>query len=252
LTGAPAAQAHVLRLNACGASPAQALHAVLSADERARAARLRFDADRDRYVVAHAYMRLILAQHLGMDDPAAVPLERGANGEPLLAHTNANANMNDERPLRCSLSHAREHVAVAVSAHAAVGIDVEELRDGVDTEAIARRYFAPEETAELLALARDAARERFIQLWTCKEAFLKAIGLGLAHPLDGFAVRGLGTDAPRYAGIGAEHGSDAGWTLATYDLGAGAHAAVAVHAPHARVEFSRTPWETFARAFGCA
>ncbi|MDB5073269.1 MAG: 4-phosphopantetheinyl transferase [Candidatus Eremiobacteraeota bacterium] len=244
MTGAPAAHAHVLRLRPCDAPLAQALHAVLSADERERAARLRFDADRERYVVAHAYMRLILAQHLGMKDPAAVPLQRGAKGEPLIA--------NDERPLRCSLSHAREHVAVAVAPHTAVGIDVEELRDNMEAGQIAQRFFAPEETAELAALAPGAARERFVQLWTCKEAFIKAIGLGLSHPLDGFAVRGLGTSAPHYAGIGAEHGSDAAWTLAAYDLGAGAHAAVAVHAPHARVELSQTPWDTFARAFGPA
>jgi 4'-phosphopantetheinyl transferase len=241
LTAAPDAHAYVLRLQPCERALLQACRAVLSSDERERADRLRFETDRARYTIAHAYFRFVLAQHLGLTDPADVPLTSGANGEPLIASARAGA-------LRCSLSHARDHVAVAL-APTAVGIDVEEYREGTEIERIAQRYFAPEEAAELRALEPDAARERFVQLWTCKEAFIKAIGLGLAHPLDGFAVRGLGAGVPRYAGIPVEHGGDDAWTLATRSLGAGAHAAVAVRLPGARTAFIHTAWTAFAHAF---
>lgn len=69
-----------------------------------------------------------------------------------------------------------------------VGVDVEEVRPTFGGEAIARRFFAPEEVATLLDLPEAARTLAFFHGWTRKEAYIKAQGLGLALPLDSFAV----------------------------------------------------------------
>jgi 4'-phosphopantetheinyl transferase len=80
-------------------------------------------------------------------------------------------------------------VAVAVARDRPVGVDAEDRERRVDWAVVARRFFAPVEVASLDALATEALRrERFFALWTLKEAWLKARGLGLALALDGVVL----------------------------------------------------------------
>ena len=99
-----------------------------------------------------------------------------------------------------SLANTRELLAVAVGApappgatNAALGVDVEPARraDAARASRLARRWFAPAEAAELDALAGDAEalERRFVHLWTAKEAYVKALGKGIAGaPLSTFEV----------------------------------------------------------------
>lgn len=84
-----------------------------------------------------------------------------------------------------NLSHSGERVLCAVSP-SPVGCDIE-LSRRVDL-AIARRFFHPDERAWLLSLPEAEREAAFFRLWTCKESFVKALGLGLSLPLDSFAV----------------------------------------------------------------
>jgi 4'-phosphopantetheinyl transferase len=156
------------------------LAAVLDADEQARAARFHFERDRRAYVAAHALLRLLLAHVTGR--PAeGFRFAVTEHGKPYLAETQ----------LHVSLSHCRGMVAVAVTTAGEVGVDVEALDRRADP-AIAERFFAPEEVQALRAVPDEAARaEHFMRLWTLKEAFIKALGKGLAQPLDQFAFVGL-------------------------------------------------------------
>ena len=90
-----------------------------------------------------------------------------------------------------SLSHSGERVLCAVSP-SPVGCDIEEPRRY--DPALARRFFHPDESALLFSLPEADQPEAFYRLWTCKESFMKAVGLGLNLPLSDFAV-GL-TDPP--------------------------------------------------------
>jgi 4'-phosphopantetheinyl transferase len=75
----------------------------------------------------------------------------------------------------------------AVALEAEVGADVEDtLRPGQTVE-IANSYFAPAEAAALRALPLERQRERFFELWTLKESYIKARGMGLSLPLEQFA-----------------------------------------------------------------
>ncbi|MDR2392080.1 MAG: 4'-phosphopantetheinyl transferase superfamily protein [Planctomycetota bacterium] len=88
-----------------------------------------------------------------------------------------------------SLSHARDAVAVAVAAGGQVGTDVENVGRRGDFPSLAERFFAPEERAHV-AEAGDSpeGRRRFLQYWTLKESYLKALGLGMNKSMSSFAL----------------------------------------------------------------
>jgi 4'-phosphopantetheinyl transferase len=151
-----------------------ALSRMLSGRETERAGRCRFEADRRRFVVAHGALRRILAGYLDVP-PEELRLERGRHGKPRLA---------DGADLRFNLSHCDELALVAVSRHAEVGVDVDRLRPGLSVEAFAERLFPTSDARFVAAAAGPMERgERFLRLWTRKEAVVKAAGARLTQGL---------------------------------------------------------------------
>ena len=161
--------------------------------ERARCARFRRPADRDRFVTACSLLRLALARCRNRD-AADLPIVRTcpACGEP-----HGKPRLDDGSGLEVSLSHSGERVVVIVSSGAPVGVDVEQLpqpRDGGlrrnDAEDLAARVLSPIEHAAFQALSASDKRTAFLEYWTRKEAVLKATGDGLRVPLTRLAVSG--------------------------------------------------------------
>lgn len=151
--------------------------ALLDESERTRAARFVFSRNRVEYTAAHVLVRRALAAVTG--HPAtAFRFEAGTHGKPTARIGDATAGVH------FNLSHTKGVVAVAVAPFEH-GIDVEPLDRGVNL-AIAGRYFCPEETAWLSGLPGERQGEGFLRLWTLKEAFIKATGLGLSQELDSF------------------------------------------------------------------
>ena len=149
----------------------------LSPDERARAARFRGQHLERRFVVSRAAVRRVLARYRG-EDPAAIAFELGPHGKPLLS--------GDEPPF--SVSHSGDVAVIAVSGAGPVGVDVEEVRLIPELEQLAARTFARDEAATLAALPAADRANAFFRIWTAKEAYVKALGVGLAMPLDAFTV----------------------------------------------------------------
>lgn len=104
----------------------------------------------------------------------APPIERGPQGKPF-------APMLPD--LHFNLSHAGADVLLAFARVEPVGVDLERVDRRVEVEAIAERHFAPAEAAALARLAPGRRREAFLDLWTRKEAVLKALGEGLSFGL---------------------------------------------------------------------
>jgi 4'-phosphopantetheinyl transferase len=155
--------------------------ASLSPDEHAHAQRLRFRDNARDYAVAHALLRRELSRG-STTAPSAWSFERGAHGKPFLAGHGAAAPS-------FSLSHTRGMVACALAPpEVAVGIDVEANQRDLDSARLAERFFAPPEVAALAALPARARQERFYDLWTVKEAVVKAVGLALPPALSHVAV----------------------------------------------------------------
>jgi 4'-phosphopantetheinyl transferase len=151
--------------------------ALLSPDEHARYTRFRFARDQRDYATAHALLRTSLSKYAAVA-PESWRFQEAPGGKPSLVP-------GDGMPrLSFNLSHTHGLVACAIAIDADVGIDVESL-DRTVGDGVARRYFSARENDDLRQCASEWLRtRRFIELWTLKEAYIKAIGKGLSHPLD--------------------------------------------------------------------
>src|SRR4051812_3308357 len=163
-------------------SPAEIaeMAAVLSTDELGRRDRFRFEDDRRDFTAAHALLRATLSRY-GSRQPSDWRFATNAEGKPSLAPEQAAAD-----PLTFNLSHTRGLVACVVARGAAVGIDVERGPRVKDVLAFASRYFSSGERAQLSSRHGTEREQRFIEIWTLKEAYLKALGVGIRIPLDSF------------------------------------------------------------------
>jgi 4'-phosphopantetheinyl transferase len=155
--------------------------ALLSPDERARLRRFHREPDRRLYLFAHALVRTTLSLYAPDLPPAQWRFVSNAHGRPEIA-----PGLVDQ-PLRFNLSHTRGLVACAVALERDVGVDVEHLEPPNLDLGLAASHFAPAEAQALATRPAAAQRARFFALWTLKEAYIKARGLGLAMPLDQFA-----------------------------------------------------------------
>lgn len=196
---------------------------ILSADERARAARFVFPRDRLMFVAAHALLREALSEYADVP-PHAWHFAANEYGKPALAGRHAGVN------LTFNLAHTHGLVAcvigrtkhlgvgagmdVGMDAAIDVGIDVESIDLKVHSLDIATRYFSPSEVLQLQACPEGERAVRFIELWTLKEAYVKAIGEGLSHPLDTFSFTLDGTDSLQFEQAGA--GNAPAWQFALY------------------------------------
>jgi len=154
---------------------------VLAADEQLRAGRFRFEPHRERWVMSRGILRMLLARYLGVA-PSRIEFDYNAQGKPALREPALPG-------FHFNVSHSGDHAAFAFTRVGAVGVDIESVRAEMpQAEDIASRYFAPGERAQLLALPREERTRAFFQLWTCKEAFVKARGAGLFSGLAHFEV----------------------------------------------------------------
>jgi 4'-phosphopantetheinyl transferase len=160
---------------------------LLDAEDRERAARFRFPEDRNRFVIAHAILRLVAGHATGVKPEALEFAGRPRTGFPprLAALPDA--------PL-LSLSHSGRYIAIALGRGQPVGIDVEWPRPLRDVNALAGAVLTETEARDLAALPPEARDGVFLRWWTAKEAALKAQGTGFATPPADVA---LGYDAAR-------------------------------------------------------
>jgi 4'-phosphopantetheinyl transferase len=190
-----------------GAAAVDRLVPLLSVDERERAGRFHFRRDAMRWIAARAALREILGGCLDAD-PRAVAFTYGDKGKPALA---APASGLD---LQFSLAHSAHLAAYAVTVGCPVGVDVERLRPLPDMDQIAERTFSRRECTALRGLPVALRPAGFFNCWTRKEAYIKAVGLGLSYPLERFSVS-LAPGAPaRLEVVEAEPAHVEAWTMA--------------------------------------
>ena len=127
--------------------------------------------------MARARLRELLAERLGVA-PEAIEFVYGREGKPALAERFARSGW------RFNVSHCGELAVYVLSRAGEVGIDVEAVHAIAEADAIVERFFAPGERSAFRALKPEQRNTGFLQLWTRKEAFVKALGDGLAVPLE--------------------------------------------------------------------
>ncbi|MFD0673401.1 4'-phosphopantetheinyl transferase family protein [Cohnella sp. GCM10027633] len=155
---------------------ADGLASALPEETRTRLGRYRLQADRDRKLLAESLIRHLIRGRLGRQ-PSNTVFARNEFGKPYI---------KEATDFHFNLSHSGEWVACIVHDRP-VGIDVEQIVP-IDMNAIASRYYADRERELLLRLPEEERLRGFYEVWTCKESYMKAEGLGLSLPPRDFQV----------------------------------------------------------------
>jgi 4'-phosphopantetheinyl transferase len=197
--------------------------ALMSDDERDQERRLRFPGGRERHRCTRALVRTVLSHYTGQD-PRAWAFKTNEYGKPDIAGPAGVA-------LQFNLSHSGKLILCAVTRDAEVGVDVERSRELRKAVELARRFFAPPEAAVVQSALPEQQSREFLRFWTFKESYVKARGVGLLVPLEGFFFT-LPADAPPSIGFADPQSDDSnGWQLAELCYADSYQMALAVRRP---------------------
>lgn len=150
---------------------------ILSQEELTKAFKFKFEKHQNRFIITRANLRLILSKYINIK-PENIEFIYSEKGKPSLAQNYNNVG------IEFNLSHSGELALYAVTKDKKIGIDVEKIRTNCDVESIAKRFFCESEYQFISRLPEKEKEKAFYQLWTGKEAYLKATGEGLGGGLD--------------------------------------------------------------------
>lgn len=226
--------------NTVNAARLDAYRALLAPEELEYRRRFTHEEARLQFLVGRVLLRTVLSHYSG-HDPRAFRFRRNRHGKPTLETPR-------EPPLEFNLSHTRGLVVCAVTLRDAVGVDVEHQSRRITAPLeLASRFFTPEETTALTGLPPDRQQTAFLDIWTLKEALVKARGASIFAPAAGF------NSLPSAAGLASE--SSDNWQFARGRLASHYHAALAVCGPASielAVSVREVPPSLLAGALGSA
>jgi 4'-phosphopantetheinyl transferase len=207
-------EAHVWRASVAQWETSQpALVELLDPAERQRAAQFAFPADRQRFVAAHAVLRILLARYLGTT-AARLSFTTAAAGKPHVVGPAGAAN------IEFNMSHAGDCIMIAVTPVSPVGVDVEYWVGDVDEAEFSSEFFSEYEREELRQISRERQHAAFFALWTRKEALVKATGKGLSQGLAHFDMTVDPDTAPRLLADRLHRENEARWRVCDLALDA--------------------------------
>lgn len=153
----------------------------LSPDEVDRANKTAIKQKRNAFIAARGFLREVLGAYLDIA-PYEVEFIRSELGKPALR------NIPSQGPVYFNISYSMEAVLVGISMVAELGVDIEYMRDELSFDDIAKNFYSPGEKERLMHFSAMERKKKFYECWTIKEAFIKALGVGLRMPLDSFEV----------------------------------------------------------------
>jgi 4'-phosphopantetheinyl transferase len=177
---------------------------VLSLDERDRAGMLHRARESNHFIAARGILRHILSHYLDTK-PRELAFTYSEYGKMALKIPGRQAS------IQFSVSHSNEVALYALARDRNVGTDIEQVRADIAYERIARKLFAPEEIAALAAMPESTRLDAFFAYWTCKEAFVKAIGEGVSYRFDQFVVSAEPGEAPKLLAVKGEPQATSQW-----------------------------------------
>ncbi|EDX84518.1 4'-phosphopantetheinyl transferase superfamily [Synechococcus sp. PCC 7335] len=174
----------------------------LSEDEISRAARFHFNSDRRKFVVARGTLRYLLGARFRCR-AGAIAFGYSKYGKPEMRTAS-----KGDRPFHFNLSHSGEIALCALGGDHVVGVDIEKVKPIQRLEGMLERCLVAREKAVVESFATEKQPFAFLQYWTCKEAYLKAIGLGLSQSMTTVEVD---LNPPRF--VRGPDGCAASWQL---------------------------------------
>lgn len=202
---------------------------LLDPGERERWNRFQSSKAKDEFLAGRSLLRQVLGHATGCR-PERLVFHYNAKGRPELAGGGIAFN----------LSHSHGLGLLAVTESGRIGVDLERVRPVSDLLGMSRRYFTPREVGDLEAADISSQLDVFYQLWTRKEAFIKAHGEGVAYGLDQVQVTSGVDVPPRFLAL-ADGDEPSAWSLSHLDPAAGFRGALAVDSPLAEVACLHCP-----------
>lgn len=194
---------------------------VLSEDEITRAQRFKFAMDRQNFMAARGLLRILLGSYL-TQDPKELSFVYGKSGKPSVVQNHG------PRVMHFNVSHSGARALIAIARGRPLGVDIEQMRENVDCESLARRYFSRSEEAALCELEGSERRGAFFRCWTRKESYIKARGGGLSLPLHAFDVSVSPTEENVLLATRPDASEAALWSICAVQAGEGYEAALCV------------------------
>jgi 4'-phosphopantetheinyl transferase len=195
--------------------------------EREHASRFYFAGHQRRYVAGRARLRQLLSRYLDCP-PLGITFETGPAGKPSLGGLH-------QGELEFNFSHCEDRALLGVTRGTVIGVDIERIRVLEDASELVRLFFSPRESRLFNSLAPEQQPEAFFNLWTGKEAFLKATGEGITLSLHKVEVSFLPDEEAGIMGLPPELGTPKDWILRRCEAPKGFAASVVFAAPARRI-----------------
>ena len=208
------------------------LESCLDAHDRERAARFHFAEDRARYVLGRALVRNILGRYLAQA-PETIALTYTDHGQPYFP---------GDETMRFSITHAHDLVAVALTANAQIGIDIEYVERKLNLNELAGRILSADDFGAFKALPGSEKEAEFFRVWTRKEAYLKARGEGISEGLQKISVS-FGPDEVTSLADTRDESTAQKWRMHKLSLPAEYMGALACDDAAKRIDFQRVGFE---------
>lgn len=231
-------EVHVWQISASAETNFAELAKTLSPEETNRASQFYWERDRRMYMKCRSALRHLIGLYTGQN-AASIRFRLGPQGKPSLSDPSA-------EQLHFNASHSRDLALLAFTLDSEIGIDVEFMRGDIDFLDLAKTVFSAHEQAALLSCPATVRAKLFYELWTRKEACIKADGRGLSIPLEQFSVSH--SDPTSSWREVVSHGAgilSSGMRSRVLDIGGGYAAAIAGDTPSFMV--SRMDWPIGAR-----
>jgi 4'-phosphopantetheinyl transferase len=203
--------------------------AILSPAESERAKKFKFDKHRNRFIAGRGAMRVILGKYLDAT-PADIRFVCLANGKPDLVEGFEGAG------LHFNLSHTEDLALLAVTRVGRIGVDVECVRPIKNVDELVARFFSPRENEIFQKVPDKDKPAAFFNLWTRKEALLKATGEGITKSLSLVEVSFLPGEAARLLSISGNAESAGRWWMRELSPAEGFTGAIALDIGTSNIE----------------
>ena len=154
---------------------------LMNEKERTQQKRFHFEKHKHQYLVTRALVRSVLSLYDDAILPEDWEFKKNAYGKPYID------NANTRLPLCFNISHTENLIVLAVTLNCDLGVDVEYLPRFSRIEGIVESFFSPSEILSFKDLPKEKNQQHFFNLWTLKEAYIKACGKGLSIPLNDFS-----------------------------------------------------------------
>lgn len=203
--------------------------AYLAVQENARAERFKFHKDREKYIVGHGLLRVILSLYANVA-PEELRFAENRYGKPELVYP---PGLN----LTFNVSHSHERALIGIARDRQIGVDIEYVKKDFEWKEIIERFFSPREVQMINALPKDIQHRAFFTCWTRKEAYVKATGMGLSLPLKEFDV----SPVPEATTLLLSSPEKTRWSMKVVDVAESYVGTVAVEGHDPRIRYSDWP-----------